>query len=179
MTTVLVRNRDQPNIALNALMPMETRAVQADDEPGVLHLLREAAGQSRYAESAMFAAKQAMRLQTREYNAIIVSTGGTITGIVVYGHVAGTEGTAELHAIAVASGARGQGQGRILLDAAVRDIASREARLLVVELPADPSLDPVRSFLLARGFQQEARVSDFFRDGVDLVLLRLDLVRDR
>jgi hypothetical protein len=62
----------------------------------------------------------------------------------------------------------------MLLDAALHDIAARGARLVVVEMPAEPALAPVRSFLLGRGFQHEARVRDFVRDGVDLALLRLD-----
>jgi hypothetical protein len=53
--------------------------------------------------------------------------------------------------------------------------ADHAARLVVVELADHPTLAPAHHFLKEMGFREEARVADFYRDGVALLLLRLDL----
>jgi hypothetical protein len=49
------------------------------------------------------------------------------------------------------------------------------ARYMLAELPDDPALGSVLTLLREHGFHEEARVPDFFRDGVALTFLRWTL----
>jgi hypothetical protein len=49
------------------------------------------------------------------------------------------------------------------------------AKFLLAEMPDDPAIGTVLSLLKHHGFREEARVPDFFRDGVALSFLRLTL----
>jgi ribosomal protein S18 acetylase RimI-like enzyme len=102
---------------------------------------------------------------------IVVTDGDRLAGLVLHGFVAGAVRTGKIHALAVREDIRRRGLGRALLDAATRALASMDARLIVVELPADPDLEPVRPMLHELGFHEEASVDDFVRDGVGLLVL--------
>jgi len=98
---------------------------------------------------------------------------------VLFGLVAGTRGTARLHALLLDRGVDPDDVGRRLTAAAAGALSAVGARLLVAELPDDPALGPVPGVLARFGFREEARVPDYFRDGVALSVLRLDLaIRD-
>jgi hypothetical protein len=56
--------------------------------------------------------------------------------------------------------------------AAARDAG---ARFLLAELPDDPAIGAVVALLRDNGFYEDARVPDFFRDGVALTFLRMNL----
>ena len=62
--------------------------------------------------------------------------------------------------------------GRALVEAVVADVRRAGGRLLVAELPADAALGRSLSLLRANAFDQEARIPDFFREGVALLFLR-------
>jgi hypothetical protein len=49
------------------------------------------------------------------------------------------------------------------------------ARFLLVEIADDPALGTILTLLREQGFKEEARVPDFYRDGVSLTFLRLPL----
>ena len=49
------------------------------------------------------------------------------------------------------------------------------ARYVLAEMPDDPALGTVLALLREHGFREEARVPDFYREGVALTFLRLDL----
>jgi hypothetical protein len=46
---------------------------------------------------------------------------------------------------------------------------------VVAELPDEEATIPGRALLARCGFREESRVPDFYREGVALVFLRLDL----
>jgi len=98
-----------------------------------------------------------------------------VTGLVVFGIVAGAMGTGRLHLVAVSAAARLRGVASALISAAFERLRSEAVRVVFAEVPDDPGLAPGRALLLREGFIEEARVADFFRDGVSLILLRRDL----
>lgn len=106
-----------------------------------------------------------------ESRGIVAVEGGALTGIVLYGEVAGTIGCGELHFVITAP-QRLPDLGQGLLDAAVADLTKRGARLIVVELPGVPHFEPLRRLLSGNGFVEEARIPDLYRDGVPLLILR-------
>ena len=106
-----------------------------------------------------------------ESRGIVVTDGDRLAGLVLHGFVAGAVRTGKIHVLVVRDDSRRRGLGRALLDAATRALASTDARLVVVELPTDPRLEPVRLLLHEFGFHEEASVDDFVRDGVGLRVL--------
>jgi hypothetical protein len=62
-----------------------------------------------------------------------------------------------------------------LIDAALDDLRRTAARFVIVEIPDDTKLAPAMALFAQTGFHVDARVRDFFRDGVDLAVLRREL----
>jgi hypothetical protein len=63
-----------------------------------------------------------------------------------------------------------------LCNSAIADLASAGARSVIVEMPDDSDFRPGHSVLERCGMSVVARVSDYYRDGVDLVVLERRLV---
>jgi ribosomal protein S18 acetylase RimI-like enzyme len=58
----------------------------------------------------------------------------------------------------------------------VEDAARRSgAQFILAEMPDDPAIGSVLGLLREQGFREEARIPDFFREGVALTFLRLSL----
>ena len=134
-----------------------------------------ALGVTPYVDRVVEVLDQAARGGDPEAQALIIERDGTIAGLVLFGVVAGTRGAARVHALVLNRGVDADDVGGRLVGAAASALALSGARLVVAELPDDPALGPVPGVLLRSGFREEARVPDFFRDGVALSLLRRDL----
>jgi ribosomal protein S18 acetylase RimI-like enzyme len=80
-----------------------------------------------------------------------------------------------MHAMAVAPDSRRHGLARALIDTFVATLKTRGARLILVEFPDAPELAIGRALLEQCGFREQSRVPDYFRDGIALCFLRLDL----
>jgi hypothetical protein len=105
----------------------------------------------------------------------VIARDGTIAALALFGAVAGVIGVRRIHAAVVAPSVSLADVGRRLVTA-VLDGARREgARLVVAELADDPAVGQTRALLSSIGFDEEARVPDFYRDGVALSLFRFDL----
>ncbi len=138
-------------------------------------LARSAVAGRWWAELVETALRQAFGEAASDEGWAIVVPG---VGVAVAGFVAGAVGTGKVHLVAVEPPMRGRGRGAALVEAAVRTLAERGARLVVAEMPDDPTdaaLVAGRAALERGGFAEEARVRDLFRDGVDLVVLRCAL----
>jgi ribosomal protein S18 acetylase RimI-like enzyme len=83
-----------------------------------------------------------------------------------------TQGTWNLLLIAVHPDRQGRGRGAALLRHVERALAARGERLLLVETSGLPSFERTRAFYRRRGYDEEARVRDFYRAGEDKVVLR-------
>jgi hypothetical protein len=132
-------------------------------------------GVTPYVDRVVELLGQAERGGDPEARALVIERDGTIAGLILFGLVAGTSGAAKAHALVLDRGVDADDVGGRLITAAAATLAAAGARLLVAELPEDAALGPVPSVLLRNGFREEARVADYFRDGVALVLLRRDL----
>jgi ribosomal protein S18 acetylase RimI-like enzyme len=107
-----------------------------------------------------------------ESRAIVAERAGEIVGLGLFGEVAGAIQTGRVHFVSVTASARLHAIGIGLCEAAVADLASAGARLIIAELPDEPLLSPGRALLARCGFSETARVADYFRDGVDLIILQ-------
>jgi ribosomal protein S18 acetylase RimI-like enzyme len=95
--------------------------------------------------------------------------------VAIYGQVAGAVGAGKMHGMAVTADARRHGIARTLIDAFVADLATRGARFVLVEFPEAEELAVGRTLLQHCRFYEESRVPDYFRDGIGLCFLRLEL----
>jgi ribosomal protein S18 acetylase RimI-like enzyme len=108
---------------------------------------------------------------------LVAEAEGRLVGVAVFGLVAGAEGAAKMHGMAVAPDAQRHGIARALIEAFVGELQRRGARFVVVEFPDAPELAGGRTLLQHAKFVEESRVKDYFRDGIALVFLRRDLAR--
>lgn len=114
---------------------------------------------------------------TPEHRGAVLEAEGALAGVILYGEVAGAVGTGAIHALLLPSAAAERAAEHAQRLAAHALAAAREggARLVVAELPDVAPLALARGALEASGFVEEARVPDYFRDGVALLLLRREL----
>jgi hypothetical protein len=138
-------------------------------------LVHAALGVTPYVDRVAELLDQAARASDPEARALVIERGATIAGLVIFGLVAGASGAARLHALVLDRGVSAAAVGGRLTSAAAAAAASAGARLLVAEIADDPALGQVPAVLLRSGFREEARIPDFFRDGVALTFLRRDL----
>ena len=110
-----------------------------------------------------------------ESRALVIERDGTVAALALYGPVAGAADAWKLSILLTAPHVAPRDVGRAILDAVIDAVRRDGARLLVAELPADAALGRSLSLLRANGFDQEARIPDFYREGVALLFLRREL----
>jgi ribosomal protein S18 acetylase RimI-like enzyme len=115
--------------------------------------------------------------RTRESRAVVAVRDDEPVGFALYGEVAGTVATGRMHFVSVTASARLHAIGSRLCEAAISDMIGRGMNRVVAEVPDDPVLVSGRALLARSGFVEEARVADYYRDGVALLILRLDPAR--
>jgi ribosomal protein S18 acetylase RimI-like enzyme len=92
-----------------------------------------------------------------------------IAGFAFYGPTPCTVGTWDLYWIVVHPSFQGSGIGRGLLERAERDMRSAGARMCVIETSSRDDYSMTRRFYLACGYQEVARIADFYDTGDDRV----------
>lgn len=81
-------------------------------------------------------------------------------------------GTWNLYFIAVCREAQGQGIGSALLRTVEMDLTKRGARLLIIETSGLLQFDKTRQFYAKHGYDNEARIRDFYDTGDDKIVFR-------
>lgn len=159
------------------------RALRGHERGDVERVLRET-GVFREAEIevGMEVLDAYYRNPDRDYTALgAFAREDVLLGYVCYGPTPATEGTFDLYWIAVSPAAQGRGVGTRLLQEVERRLARQHARLVIIETSGTPPYAPTRAFYQARGYQEVARVPDFYSDGDDRVILarRMHPTRER
>jgi ribosomal protein S18 acetylase RimI-like enzyme len=88
-----------------------------------------------------------------------------------------TEGTWNLYLIAIHPERQRQGHGVVLLRHVEQVLASRGERVLLVETSGLESFEYVRSFYRKSGYDEEARIREFYKAGDDKIIFRKALVK--
>ena len=83
-----------------------------------------------------------------------------------------TEGTWNLYMLAVQPDHQRQGRGAALVRHVEQALASRGARLLLIETSGLGNFERTRAFYRAIGYDEEARIRDFYNAGDDKVVFR-------
>jgi len=134
-----------------------------------------ALGVTPYIDRALEVLELAERGSDPEHRALIIARDGTVAGLALFGAIAGTAQGARLHTAVLAPGVSVDDVGGRLMRAVCDVSRANGARFLLAEMPDDPAIGAVLALLREHGFREEARVPDFFRDGVALAFLRLAL----
>ena len=96
---------------------------------------------------------------------------GWFLGFACWGPSPATDRSYDLYWIADDPGAQGAGCGTLLLAEVERRLADRRARMLVVETSSRPEYEGARGFYARRGYQEAARVREFYAPGDDRIIL--------
>ncbi|MBC8050955.1 MAG: GNAT family N-acetyltransferase [Chitinophagales bacterium] len=83
-----------------------------------------------------------------------------------------TNGTWNLLLIAVHPDRQGHGLGAIIMRHVEQNLAERGDRVLLVETSALPSFERTRTFYRKIGYNEEARIRDFYQAGEDKINFR-------
>jgi ribosomal protein S18 acetylase RimI-like enzyme len=100
--------------------------------------------------------------------------GGPI-GVAYYAPERLTEGTWNLYMLAVHPDHQRQGRGAELVRYVEQALKARGARLLLIETSGTGSFDRTRAFYRALGYDEEARIRDYYNAGDDKVVFRKTL----
>ena len=148
------------------------RTLTSDDRAGVLDLVTDAVGGAAYRDSPMHFLRLALSGRSvDEARGIVAVRDDRMVGCALYGAVAGAVGTGRIHFVAVAPDAQRLGIGALLCETAVSHLSAGGARSVVVEMPDDRALDEGQRMLASCAFAEVARVPDYYRDGVALIVL--------
>jgi ribosomal protein S18 acetylase RimI-like enzyme len=109
---------------------------------------------------------------TEGHTCLVDEVDGDLLAVAYYEPVTATDRTWELTMIGVRQDVHRRGRGAALLRHVEHDLRSRDQRLLVIETSALPAFARARAFYLALGYDEEARVRDYFQAGDDMVLFR-------
>ncbi|MBC7891254.1 MAG: GNAT family N-acetyltransferase [Sphingobacteriaceae bacterium] len=97
-------------------------------------------------------------------------------GVAYYAPERLTEGTWNLYLIAIHSDRQEQGRGAALLRYVEQALREQGERLLLVETSGLPNFEYQRAFYRKCGYDEEARIRDFYQAGEDKVVFRKALV---
>lgn len=87
-----------------------------------------------------------------------------------------TEGTWNLYLIAIHSDRQRQGRGAALLRYVENALRAQGERILLVETSGLPDFEYQRAFYRLCGYEEEARIRDFYQTGEDKVIFRKTLL---
>jgi len=90
---------------------------------------------------------------------------GDFRGYVCFGKAPLTDGVYDIYWIVVHPAYGNQGIGTSLLLQAEEEMARRQARLLLIETSSTPPYESARAFYRKRGYEERARILDYYRPG--------------
>lgn len=160
---------------MSGYFALDPRPLQPEDTQSTRVLLMGTLGVTPYIDRALEVLERAERGGDPEHRGMVVARDGTVAGLVLFGTIAGTAHAARLHTAVLAPGVVTGDVGARLMRSVLDAAREGGARFILAEMPDDPAIGKVLSLLRDHGFREEARVPDFFRDGVALTFLRLSL----
>jgi ribosomal protein S18 acetylase RimI-like enzyme len=146
--------------------------------PVASRVVERALAGTRYLAGTLDALRSATISPGADARALASMLGEHLVGVIVFGFFGGASGAGRLQIVAVEGDARRVGVGAAMVREALAALREDGARFVLAELPADShALPGAREFLESFGFREESRVDDFYRDGLALSFMRLELER--
>jgi predicted N-acetyltransferase YhbS len=106
------------------------------------------------------------------YSILVATDDAETVGYICYGPTPLTSGTWDIYWEAVAMGKRGLGIGGSLIKAAEKEITKAGGRLVLIETSSTPAYGKTRQFYNRHGYEEIARVPDFYEYGDDKLILQ-------
>lgn len=104
---------------------------------------------------------------------------GTVLGYACYGPTPCTASTFDLYWVAVSESMRGRGLGKSLLAEVESRLKSLGGGKLIAETSSREQYAPTHRFYLSCGFEQEARIGDYYAPGEDILYFTKKIGRDQ
>ncbi len=114
--------------------------------------------------------------RSTDYEFLGAFAGDRLVGYACFGATPATDRTYDLYWIAVHPNAQRSGAGATLMNEVERQLEARRARLLVIETSSRDDYAPTRRFYHKRGYEEAARLRDFYAPGDDRVVLTKQVV---
>ncbi|MGH7669923.1 MAG: hypothetical protein ACRENQ_10575 [Gemmatimonadaceae bacterium] len=130
-------------------------------------LIEVTLGGTSYLTRALELLEIAERQASDECCAVWTEHGGAATALALVGLVAGTSGAGRVHLLV--------GDDPHLIARACDVLRAMGARFAIAEWPDDTPFQGALRRLREEGFAPEARIADYYRPGVDQVVMRRDL----
>jgi len=102
----------------------------------------------------------------------LIDEEGEPLGVAYYAPATATDGTWYLTMIAVRKETQGQGRGTALMRHVEDVLRASGQRVLLVETSGHPAFARTRAFYAKLGYEEEARVREYYAAGEDMVLFR-------
>jgi GNAT superfamily N-acetyltransferase len=99
------------------------------------------------------------------YHFLLADCPGALAGYSCFGPIPGTRSSWDLYWIVVARASQGRGLGRRLLAATETAVAAAGGTRVYAETSSRPQYAPTRAFYAACGYQEAARLTDFYAPG--------------
>jgi ribosomal protein S18 acetylase RimI-like enzyme len=147
---------------------MKIRKIQPLDRAGLKALLN---AQEHFTPEEVKIALELIDIvlahRSQEDYRILIAEGpaGEILGYICHGKAPLTDAAYDIYWIVVHPAFWNQGLGSSLLCQAEADLKRRRARLLLIETSSKPSYEPPRAFYRKHGYQEQARISDYYAVG--------------
>lgn len=107
-----------------------------------------------------------------DYHILVAEHDSDVVGYICYGPTPLTGGTWDIYWMAVTPEKQGKGIGAALLEAAEKSIRQAEGRLAIIETSSIPSYEKTRRFHSRQGYEEVARIPDFYAVGDDKLILQ-------
>ena len=160
---------------MSGYFALDPRPLAPEDLQGTRILLMGALGVTPYIDRALEVLERAERGNDPEHRGVVIARDGTVAGLVLFGHIAGTMHAARLYTAVMAPGVDAADVGGRLMRSVNEASRAGGAEFILAEMPDDPAIGAMLSLLRDHGYREEARVPDFYREGVALTFLRLPL----
>jgi ribosomal protein S18 acetylase RimI-like enzyme len=105
-----------------------------------------------------------------EYAFLLAELSGAVVGYICFGPIAVTDRRYDLYWIAVHQGKQGLGIGSVLLQEAEKAVRAQGGRYLIIETSSRAVYEPTRAFYHKHGYQEVARVPEYYGDHDDRVI---------
>jgi len=106
----------------------------------------------------------------KDYLINVYDDGGAVLGYYCIGPTPATAGTYDLYWIAVRPSAQGRGIGGALTRHAEDLVKSLRGTLIIAETSSQPRYGHTRRFYASHGYNELARIRDYYRVGDDLMV---------
>ena len=154
-------------------MPVKTRAMQAADRPHVADILKHTPEFKPYEVTIALEVIDSYLTdpQGSGYHIVVAGEDGVIGGYICYGPTPCTADTWDFYWEAVRKEKRGRGIGSALSRAAEAAVKKARGRLIMIETSSTPAYENTRRFHRHNGYEEVARVPDFYSPGDDKLIL--------